>query len=700
MMRRWWWKALLLLFLLLYPPFAVHAEWINGDLFVVGVFNSCDDAGSTDAYACTPADTRTAQYTINAIYAFKANTANTGAATFNYNGLGPKPIKKMTGAITTDLADNDIRAGQRVLLMYDGTNFQMLSQLGNLPPALAANGANCLVAGTFPNGVDASGAAENCVTLSAVNPQTSTYQVLAADFDNYKTITVASGTFTMTLVPSGSQPAAGKYITILNYGTGVVTVARSGQNLNGGVASLTIPASTPTAPTSMRVISDGTNYFASLDSVGTGAGGGNVSNSGTPVAGQLGQWVTATTIKGVTSAVQVAGAATGGAGTSGSPWTGWDTALFASGGVANTAYYFAPGVYSFSGTITLSAGSMAWIGSGKLVSILNYTGSTTAILVSNGAATMDRFTMQDFGFRATNTTAAKVMLDLHDVSNNIYRDLDFGTGTDIVGGPGSICIRTGGRELTTVTHITTRCEKPIVIGDNPNSTIDIDHWHFSDLYLNTVGLANQFPMVTINDGVILTDVIFDGFQAWVGGTYGLYWNETAAAQQSFFLLLKNIRWEQQSGTTGWAIWIDKNATTLRHLHIDNLSADTNTNFIHLRNVSQPTITNVTYAALATGKAFLETDSQTIVEQGLVAVNTATTTYTGQAEAMYIGNTAQPIMAVNVPTSMEFRLNPTTLKLPVVASAPGTCTVGQVSFRTSDSKVIACTATNTWSIVGP
>jgi len=93
----------------------------------------CLDAGTTDTYACnlSPA---IASYVTGTHYFFKANTANTVAApvaTINLNGLGPKTIVKMAGAITTALADNDIRAGQWVECVYDGTNCQMLSQTGN-----------------------------------------------------------------------------------------------------------------------------------------------------------------------------------------------------------------------------------------------------------------------------------------------------------------------------------------------------------------------------------------------------------------------------------------------------------------------------------------------------------------------------------------------------------------------------------------
>jgi hypothetical protein len=49
----------------------------------------------------------------------------------NVDSVGAITIKKVAGGITTDLSDNDIRAGQFVELIYDGTNFQMLTQLGN-----------------------------------------------------------------------------------------------------------------------------------------------------------------------------------------------------------------------------------------------------------------------------------------------------------------------------------------------------------------------------------------------------------------------------------------------------------------------------------------------------------------------------------------------------------------------------------------
>jgi hypothetical protein len=110
-----------------------------------GSSHYCADAGSNDTYACnlTPAP---AAYITGAHYQFKANTANTTGATINFNTLGDIAIVKVAGGITTALATNDIRVGQVVSLMYDGTNMQMQSTLGNATTGISGtlSTTNCL----------------------------------------------------------------------------------------------------------------------------------------------------------------------------------------------------------------------------------------------------------------------------------------------------------------------------------------------------------------------------------------------------------------------------------------------------------------------------------------------------------------------------------------------------------------------------
>ena len=87
-------------------------------------------SGGTDTYAITLAPIPTA-YTTGMVVRFKADVANTGAATLNVNSLGAKTIKKN---VTDDLDTNDILANQVITVIYDGTNFLMM----NTPATLTA----------------------------------------------------------------------------------------------------------------------------------------------------------------------------------------------------------------------------------------------------------------------------------------------------------------------------------------------------------------------------------------------------------------------------------------------------------------------------------------------------------------------------------------------------------------------------------
>jgi len=60
---------------------------------------------------------------------FVADSANTGAATIVIDALDEKAIKE--GSDKSALEANDIRAGMVVELIYDGTQFQQISQSGN-----------------------------------------------------------------------------------------------------------------------------------------------------------------------------------------------------------------------------------------------------------------------------------------------------------------------------------------------------------------------------------------------------------------------------------------------------------------------------------------------------------------------------------------------------------------------------------------
>jgi hypothetical protein len=85
------------------------------------------DTGTANTYviALSPAITA---YAAGQEITFKAGAASTGASTLNVNTLGTKALKKLHDQ---DIESGDIEAGSIVTAVYDGTNFQVTSQLAS-----------------------------------------------------------------------------------------------------------------------------------------------------------------------------------------------------------------------------------------------------------------------------------------------------------------------------------------------------------------------------------------------------------------------------------------------------------------------------------------------------------------------------------------------------------------------------------------
>jgi len=98
-----------------------------------GGLNYAPATGSANAIEVTLSPSPAA-YQAGMIVNFKASAINTSAVTINVNGLGNVTIKKN---VTDDLAAGDIKAGQLINIMHDGTNFQTLSSSsGNTPDCI------------------------------------------------------------------------------------------------------------------------------------------------------------------------------------------------------------------------------------------------------------------------------------------------------------------------------------------------------------------------------------------------------------------------------------------------------------------------------------------------------------------------------------------------------------------------------------
>ena len=94
--------------------FAELYNGIGGSVLLSGVAGTNTITATSTTYSA---------YFTGSTVSFVAAGANTGAVTLNINGLGAKAITKQG---STALTQGDIKAGQIVMVTYDGTRFQLI----------------------------------------------------------------------------------------------------------------------------------------------------------------------------------------------------------------------------------------------------------------------------------------------------------------------------------------------------------------------------------------------------------------------------------------------------------------------------------------------------------------------------------------------------------------------------------------------
>lgn len=192
----------------------------------------------------------------------------------------------------------------------------------------------------------------------------------------------------------------------------------------------------------------------------------------------------------------------------------------------------------------------------------------------------------------------KIGFDLWDSSEFMIEDIAI--QSSFVGNSGSsltpsMGIRTNGREVLTVRRADIFTDRPIHIRVNPNSTANetCDHFHFTDLYFAT--------QVTTEAGILIdancapSNLTFDGYQAWIGGTYGLdYTAGGTTGIAGTMVTFHNIRYEQAAVTTGYAVrWQGQSTQNLQFISCHFGGAVNNGTY--MRNVQRLGYTNCTFA---------------------------------------------------------------------------------------------------------
>ena len=104
---------------------AVHLKQYSGEAY----YSDAITGSTSSAYLATVTPAPLSGYPVGMVVNFKPNADNAVSPTLNVNGLGAKSIVKNG---TTPLAAVDLKNGEVVTLIYDGTNFQLVA--ASIPP--------------------------------------------------------------------------------------------------------------------------------------------------------------------------------------------------------------------------------------------------------------------------------------------------------------------------------------------------------------------------------------------------------------------------------------------------------------------------------------------------------------------------------------------------------------------------------------
>lgn len=225
--------------------------------------------------------------------------------------------------------------------------------------------------------------------------------------------------------------------------------------------------------------------------------------------------------------------------------------------------------------------------------------------VENGSSVIYQGSIKGIGFYSNDTTYTKTAIQLIDHSGWVIEGC--GTVYPHWYGAGSIFLNIKGREAGRIKDIYAFADRPLLCEAIPAphtaAGIGLDHHNFHNMYLTSVG----YPVVEFGTGLNVTQCSFTGHQAWVGGTYGLYWNDTTSSSTSEGLVLENIRWEQGTDPAKWLVYINHNYNLLGLSIKGGQGGDRNG--IYLRKVSKVHFDGFAYTS-ATGVAL---DADTTVD---------------------------------------------------------------------------------------
>lgn len=271
--------------------------------------------------------------------------------------------------------------------------------------------------------------------------------------------------------------------------------------------------------------------------------------------------------------------------------------------------YFPKGTYLVTSTVSVVLDRLILLGAGKRITRIKFQPTASDICFffgKGGEGTTDaglivQCSLIGMEFTSTDVTYKKTAVEFKDIGQFSIEDVVVGSTTQWTGA-GSIGFRIRGREATSFSNVEAYANRPFVFSlNNSAPTLCLDHFTFHNIVAACRGHTEATPIYNetvffFEPGVNFSNVSFTGYQAWLRGKNGLYYDNsvTPAAGGSYSMNIQNVRWEGSFGDddSGYSFYFNHGATsTADAISFDNVYLGEIGNGYYFRRVKGVTIEN-------------------------------------------------------------------------------------------------------------
>lgn len=259
--------------------------------------------------------------------------------------------------------------------------------------------------------------------------------------------------------------------------------------------------------------------------------------------------------------------------------------------------YIPPGIYAIEEALTpISVNRVKVRGAGTHNTQIRFNPSLSGVTLFKfstvGPGVLTQNGIRDMSIGCTGAfSKQKVAIELIEVSKFEMESIAISTWYD-TGTTGSIGLRVEGHELCTFRNLSIMANRPLVLAKSDiYEQIHVDHFTFDGVGMGCEPTWTQYPLIEIEDGVVITNLAFKNLNL-SGGTHCIYYNDTSSVASGTNMLIENVRTETEGvyPEGAYSLYIKCNYA-IYNVEVKNCYFGAYKNGVYLRGVKHFSIRN-------------------------------------------------------------------------------------------------------------